>query len=240
MTTRACLVAVLVAASLGPAGEAQPPWNREVLLSAGPALVGVDRLGVVLAVYGAEPDVRPIDVPRLKAEVVEKLSRAGIKHVEGEAELIPRLVVRIEGTRVSDDDRFVCRVQVALIRHVLLSSPPNLPLSAEVWQGRPALAVVAQANMAGVVSSAVAGQIGMFIDSHKEAARLSAIPSGVQPDRAVPTISGYPFVSSRSSPIFHRPDCRWAQDIAGDNRVGYKSRQEAVQAGKQPCKTCKP
>ena len=52
--------------------------------------------------------------------------------------------------------------------------------------------------------------------------------------------AGYPLVSSRNSQVFHRPDCRWVQNIAGGNLVGYRSRDEAVQAGKRPCKTCKP
>ena len=240
MATQAWLVAILVGASLGPAVEALPSGQQEILLSAGQALVGVDRLCVVLAIYGAEQDLRLVDAPKLKVQVVEKLGGAGIKHMEGEMELVPRLVVRIEGTRVSDDDKFVCRVQMALIRHVLLSSPPNLPLSAEVWQSRPALAVVASAEMAQTMSSAVAGQIARFIDSYKGATRLSRVPPGAAPNGAAPTASGYPFLSSKSSPIFHRPDCRWAQDIARDSRVGYKSRQEAVQAGKRPCRTCKP
>ncbi len=240
MATQVCLVAILVGASLGSAADAQPPGNQEILLSAGQALVGADRLCVVLAIYGAEQDLRPLDVPKLKAQVVEKLNRAGIKHVESEAELVPKLVVRIEGTRVSEEGQFVCRVQMALIRHVLLSSPPNLPLSAEVWQGRPALAVVAEASMTETVSSAVTGQMERFINSYKEATRLSRLPPSAPPDRSAPTASGYPFLSSKSSPIFHRPDCRWARDIASSNRVGYKSRKEALQAGKQPCKTCKP
>jgi len=43
----------------------------------------------------------------------------------------------------------------------------------------------------------------------------------------------YPFVASRSSTVFHRADCRWAQNIAAHNRVGYRTREEALQDGKR-------
>jgi len=240
MATHACLVAILLGASLGSAADAPPPKDQEVLLSAGQALVGVDRLCIVPAILAAEQDARFIDAPKLKSEIVERLSGVGIKHVEREADLVPRLIIRIEGIPMPDSDKLVCRVQVSLIRYVLLFNQPSLPIPAEVWQGRPALAAVARVSMAETISSAVAGQIDRFIDSYQGAASLSALPSGVKPDRAAPTASGYPFLSSKSSQVFHRPDCRWAQNIASDNRVGYKSREEAVQAGRRPCKTCKP
>ncbi len=240
MATHACWVAILLGASLGSAADAQPPKDQEVLLSAGQALVGVDRLGVVLAIHGVEQDVRLMDAPKLKGEIVEKLSGAGIKHVESETDYTPRLIIRIEGTPMPEGDKLVCRVQVSLIRYVLLVSQPSLPIPAEVWQGRPALAAVVKAGVAETISSAVTGQIETFLDGYRRAASLSTLSSGVKPDRAAPTASGYPFLSSKSSQVFHRPDCRWAQNIASDNRVGYKSREEAVQAGKRPCKTCKP
>jgi hypothetical protein len=58
--------------------------------------------------------------------------------------------------------------------------------------------------------------------------------------RSTVSASQYPFVASVSGSVFHRPDCRWAQNIGGDNRLSYKTREEAVQAGKRPCKSCKP
>lgn len=46
-------------------------------------------------------------------------------------------------------------------------------------------------------------------------------------------------VSNSSSKKFHRPDCRWVQKIAPQNRVEFRSREEAVRAGYVPCKVCK-
>ena len=50
----------------------------------------------------------------------------------------------------------------------------------------------------------------------------------------------YKYVASQSSRVFHKPECRWAKRIKPENLVGYKSKDEAVKAGKRPCKQCKP
>ncbi len=240
MATHAWLVAILVGASLGATADAPPPKDQEILLSASQALVGADPLCVALAVTGAEQSLRLVDTPKLKTQIVGKISGAGIKHVEDERGLVPKLVARIEGTPVPDSDKVVCRVQVSLIRQVLLSRLLNLSVPAEVWQGRPVTVVAAKAGVAETVSSAVASQVEAFLDSYKTAATFSTLPAGVKADHAASAASGYSFIASKDSQVFHRPDCRWAQNIASDNRVGYKSRQEAAQAGKRPCKTCKP
>jgi endonuclease YncB( thermonuclease family) len=48
------------------------------------------------------------------------------------------------------------------------------------------------------------------------------------------------FVGSKSSKVFHLPGCRWAEGISEQNAEKYNSRQEAIDRGKRPCKTCKP
>jgi len=65
------------------------------------------------------------------------------------------------------------------------------------------------------------------------------------PDKQVETdansaISEHKYVASKSSSIFHKPDCRWAKNISEENLVTYKSKDEAIKAGKRPCKTCNP
>lgn len=48
------------------------------------------------------------------------------------------------------------------------------------------------------------------------------------------------FMSSKSSKVFHRSGCRWAEGISQQNTEKYNSRQKAIDCGKRPCKTCKP
>lgn len=48
------------------------------------------------------------------------------------------------------------------------------------------------------------------------------------------------YVGNTRSKKFHYPDCQWAQEINPKNRVDFKTREEAIEAGYEPCKTCRP
>lgn len=48
------------------------------------------------------------------------------------------------------------------------------------------------------------------------------------------------YIGNKNSKKFHFPDCQWAEKIAPGNRVYFKSREEAIKAGYEPCKVCKP
>jgi micrococcal nuclease len=40
--------------------------------------------------------------------------------------------------------------------------------------------------------------------------------------------------------VFHRPDCNWAARIKKENIVRFANREEALDSGYSPCRTCKP
>jgi phosphatidylserine/phosphatidylglycerophosphate/cardiolipin synthase-like enzyme len=48
------------------------------------------------------------------------------------------------------------------------------------------------------------------------------------------------YLGNSNSKKFHKPNCGWAQKISPSNRVWFDTKQEALQAGYQPCKVCKP
>lgn len=48
------------------------------------------------------------------------------------------------------------------------------------------------------------------------------------------------YIASRMRAPFHYISCRWARDILESNTVYYETRDEAIQNGHRPCKTCKP
>ena len=249
MPTYVCLVAILIGASAGQAGQVRPSTGQDIRLATTQALVGIDQLHVVLATPETGQE-ELIEASKLKVRVVEKLGEAGIKPAEGQMGLAPRLIARIESVPVHDGDRYACRVQISLTRLVTLPNRPDLQIPAEVWQSRPVMEVVAKPEIAEAISTAVLTQAEAFGAACKAAGSTSSLAPGVKQggsaDQGQSNPKGpqagspYPFVSSTSSQVFHRPDCRWAQNIASGNLVGYKSREEAVQAGKRSCKTCKP
>ncbi|MBC7216933.1 MAG: thermonuclease family protein [Candidatus Caldatribacterium sp.] len=48
------------------------------------------------------------------------------------------------------------------------------------------------------------------------------------------------YIGNRNTKKFHRLNCRWVEKIAPGNKVPFSSREEAVQAGYEPCKVCNP
>lgn len=240
MATRACFIAILLGVSIGPAAQPRSPREQNVLIRAHQALVDVDSLGVVIEGHEIGRDALSMDLPGLKARVLEKLAGAGIKHLQSEAGPLPTLLVRIEGVAVPASDQCVWSVQVALVRLVTLPGQPDAQFQAVVWQGQPLLKLFTRQEAAEAVAIAVLARVEAFVAAHGEARSLLSPPQDIKLNVSAPTASGAAFVSSKSSQVFHRTDCRWAQNIASGNLIGYNSRQEAVQAGKRPCKTCQP
>lgn len=48
------------------------------------------------------------------------------------------------------------------------------------------------------------------------------------------------YVASKKSKVFHRSSCVWANKIREKNKVQFKTREEAENAGYRPCQTCRP
>jgi hypothetical protein len=48
------------------------------------------------------------------------------------------------------------------------------------------------------------------------------------------------YVGNARTMKFHWPSCRWAKKISAGNRVGFSSREEAVESGYVPCQVCRP
>ena len=107
-------------------------------------------------------------------------------------------------------------------------------------------------NMHETVSAMVLEQVEEFISDYQKAkqthsqsrpsdandANSVAAPAIKNP--ATESAAEYQYVASKNRPTFHKPDCRWAKKISPENFVGYKTREDAINAGKKPCKQCKP
>lgn len=53
--------------------------------------------------------------------------------------------------------------------------------------------------------------------------------------------SGSTFVTNTGTRKFHRPSCRYAKQIQGDNRQEFTgAREELIKKGYAPCKVCNP
>jgi len=53
-------------------------------------------------------------------------------------------------------------------------------------------------------------------------------------------VAEYAYVASINSEVFHQPDCTWVKKISPRNLVTFKSREDAINSGRRPCKVCGP
>lgn len=91
----------------------------------------------------------------------------------------------------------------------------------------------------------------IYFNTYEEAAKAGYVPcktckpqlaagGGGTSKSAAPAASGEEFCASAKGKTFHRASCEWAGKISAANLVKYKTREEAIAAGKKPCSTCKP
>ena len=57
---------------------------------------------------------------------------------------------------------------------------------------------------------------------------------------ALPLLAAPQYIASRMRQPFHHISCRWAQQIVSSNAIYYETRDEAIDDGHRPCKTCHP
>ncbi len=66
-----------------------------------------------------------------------------------------------------------------------------------------------------------------------DAAITPAVPTE---DETGPTV----YIGNSNSKVFHKTDCASASKLKTENRVSFKSREEAVSGGYKACGRCKP
>jgi hypothetical protein len=232
------------------------PAERPLLISRPhPALVGIDGLHAVLFRSGADPNADGLDWTQLRTDVTSRLAQANIKLIAGPADGfmdMPELRVSVNLLKLGDLRQYVFRIQTSVARPVCLRSQEGTVFKAELWRLKPTFEAVSGADMPARITEVVLGQIGAFIRAYKTA-NPQSVPaldmpgtdsSAIAQGQAGPTPSappaGYGYVASDSSDVFHKPGCRWAQNISPENLVIYQTREQAIRAGKRPCKWCKP
>jgi hypothetical protein len=227
-----------------------------------PTLVDIGELCLDTIGGVTEPNEHVPVWREIESQVNQKISEAGIKVTNTDEQgcaavalFIPQLRVDIETVRFDDSTKCVFRVQTSLSRAVHLGkqNKDSFLFKADVWKTEPVIQAASVQDMPVVVSSVVLEQIEAFIIAWHDANLpnkaisdtndivASEIPLEVKGGPNVKTSAAeYKYVTSKNSEVFHRPDCRFARIISPDNLVGYSDRDEAISAGKRPCKTCKP
>jgi hypothetical protein len=219
-----------------------------------PALLGVDELYVQIIKTSMAKDVTGINWEELRLGIEKKLREEGINYVEPKLSPIPRVKVFIHFLEIPDSNEFVSYIQTSLARLVTLKDGQKTNMLVDVWKTNPVMQIIPVEGIQAKIADVTLEQIEIFIHAYKTANAQNTLLNKADmdknsplkgPDKSEqPTIekltSRYSYVASKYSSVFHKPGCRWAQNISEENLVGYNSRDEAIKAGKRPCKSCNP
>lgn len=247
------ITGILCAAALGQI-ESPRPDEPILVAPANPALAGIKQLDVVIAIRCADPNRISLDSKSLKAEVERRLDKAGIKifvpkeGVSYKPVISSDLKVSIEVLNLPDSQQCVFRIQTLLSRPVRLDEQSGWLFKADVWTTEPVMQTGLLQDISGKVSEAALAQVDAFIQAYhitnSAGTRLSdanaTLPKGLSEIPLVKSAVEYKYVASKNSEVFHTSNCRLAKRILPENMTGYSSKEEAINAGKRPCKICKP
>ncbi|MFC1677920.1 Ada metal-binding domain-containing protein [Planctomycetota bacterium] len=255
---RLIIIALVLILSVTAASQVGFPWPNDKLMLSGESektLTGIKQLHVFIVPDDNEPNKDGLIWKELDKKVNSKLQQAGIKIADLSyisrplrAFNAPELRIEIDMIKLRDSQQYVFNIQTFLARTVHFRK--KLRLKADVWQTKTIMGAVSAEQMPAAVTKVVTEQIDTFITGYK-----TANPKGTKQAKiekaepyaqkrilpvVKPTTSSHQYVASKKSKIFHKFDCGSAKGIKSANLIGYNSPDEAIRAGKRPCKICKP
>jgi hypothetical protein len=242
--------------------------QRTLLAKPYPNLAGIEDLFIVVVLHDADPNTEAAFFQELQAEIERKLKQAGIKTAQqapdGNMPVsldTPEFRLYADILRFGSSQRCVFRVQSTLARRVHLFKDPKfapqhestVALKADIWRTKPFMDVTPAEQMHAEIEKQVMNQVEAFLCAYETArsqeqaddagnttTAASTSPNQAAQHSVTQLAIQYKYVASKNSSVFHKPDCRWVEQISPANLVGYNSRDEAIKAGKRPCKWCKP
>ena len=232
--------------------ERTGPGEKPLLISQShPAFSGIDMLYVAVLQYGSKQDKNVQFYKQLEENVKERLRLAGIKLETPTADhilSIPELRIYISTLGTEYTQQHVFHIRTTLARAVCLKDKQNPVFKSDIWQAIPVMQAISGENTPDKITDIVLEQIEDFIKIYKATnppgkklsdERINENNASMAPEKQINAVENK-YVASNSSNIFHKPECRWAQNISQRNIITYNSKDEAIKTGKRPCKTCNP
>jgi hypothetical protein len=254
----AAIFTILSAPALAKVEPHLPEDPTGILIGrANPVLAGIKGLHVDIAMPQAWAKKHGIALKDLKSKIETKLTLRGIAQIplmyNGRFIHSPELRVDINVLKLDNSQQHVFRVQTSLARSVHLEARPKLGFKADVWKAKAAMQAVSVQNMPPAITKVVLEQIDSFIEDYRIANPPGRQPADANDIAALITAHGRQtkkpeksttaeneFVASKNSKVFHKSNCSSAKRIKTGNLVTYGTREKAAEAGKRPCKICKP
>lgn len=193
----------------------------------------------------------------IRKDVRRQLEAAGVKVMPSQVwEAVPgrcRLRIMVKVYKPPRTETLIYNLKVDFLQTVTLERNPEMKIDATTWEltwfangYSRSLAEAISQNLKVLTASfirdyrAANPKDGESADTGETDNASVSVPKSRNLPKSVSAATGHGFVASKASGVFHRADCRWAKNISDENLVSFKSRNEAANSGKRPCKTCKP
>ena len=163
-----------------------------------------------------------------------------------------RLRVEIKVYKPAHQETFVYNLKVDFLQTVTLERNPQTRIDVVTWELM-WFAHSPKSRLAQAIGQNLKVLTASFIKDYyqanptdKESAgprnsnKTSTDTKGRAKQNPGSSAGEYQFTGSKGSGVFHKSNCHSVSTISTENVVGYKTRQEAVKAGKRPCKWCNP
>ncbi len=192
----------------------------------------------------------------IRRTVQKQLENAGIKvrapQMWGTLPGRCRLRVAVKVYRPAHQDIFVYNLKIDFLQTVTLERNRQTRIDAVTWELM-WFAHGSESRLAQAIPQNLKVLTASFIRDYRQVNPKDNKTAGPRNDNNASTAleqyaksnpgsatGKYEFIGSKSSDVFHKPDCHSASNISSENLVSYKTREEAVKAGKRPCKWCNP
>ncbi|MHC4225847.1 MAG: Ada metal-binding domain-containing protein [Planctomycetota bacterium] len=194
---------------------------------------------------------------RIRKDVRKQLETAGVKVMPSQVwGTVPgrcRLRVMAKVYKPPRMETLIYNLKVDFLQTVTLERNPEMKIDATTWE-LTWFANGSEGSLAEAVAQNLKVLTASFIKDYRAANPKDAgsadadgtdnasasVPKSRNLQKSASVANRHGFVASKASGVFHRPDCRWALNISEENLVSFKSRNEAANSGKRPCKTCNP
>ncbi|MHC4220845.1 MAG: Ada metal-binding domain-containing protein [Planctomycetota bacterium] len=225
-------------------GATKPADSNNISARPDPALVEIDAMNVVIISRSAEPNERSFDLDQIQTAIKQKLQRVGIRvNFITAADLkkasdTPELRIRINILKPAGSDQAALHIETSLFRKARLAIRRGPIVMANTWTSKPARQLIETKNISSAISELTLAQVSDFVKVwlvtnpriYKRTRRNVKEQHDDRPS----------YLASKSSKIFHKASCSVSGRISTKNLVYYDTNTQAIEAGKRPCKRCKP
>lgn len=248
------------------AGEGEAVLEKplaQLIARANPGLSGIETIRVTVKSSG---DARLMDSAfwsDLDSEVAGQLTAGGLRVYDPNVSTLsrrsfdlPEFIVDVDVRRFSDRQSFFT-IRVSLSRRVYIAVgdreaggvKPGTMVRAVVWTIASSISPASPADLQGLITEVALQETETFVatwvaSNPPESRGADTTATVVEPktskEQPAPAGSNVQYVGSKNSTVFHLRTCRAVKRISAKNLTTYKTRSEAIKAGKRPCMLCNP